>query len=171
MRKALKIVAIAALLVTVAGAGALLYAMNTFSPQVVQVGVTITPAADAREVFDETMAQLDAGAFSGRVYGSTDGLSAEACAFVTCTVRLSNRGLFPAEWITLDVVPLEADVLELPDAGAYVLASGSTGDISATVLTTSQQPGEGRTCRVTCYVFGREITLEAAQQPLAAGKE
>ena len=44
-----------------------------------------------------------------------------------------------------------------------MLASGSTGDISATVLTAAQNPGEGRTCRVTCYVFGREIVLEAAQ--------
>ncbi|MCI6374884.1 MAG: hypothetical protein MR821_06280 [Clostridiales bacterium] len=167
MRKALKIAAIAALLVTVAGAGVLLYAMNTLSPQVVQMSVLVTPAAQAQDVFDETMAQLDAGAFSGRVYGSTDGLSAEGCSFVTCTVRLANRGFFPAEWITLDIVPAQAqsggDVLELPDAGAYVLASGSTGDISATVLTTAQDPAAGRVCRVTCYVFGREITLEAAQ--------
>ena len=163
MRKALKIVAIAALLATVAGAGLLLYAMNTMAPEIVQMTVTVTPAQDAQEIFDETMAQLDAGAFSGRMRGSADGLRAQDCAFVTCTVRLRNRGLFPAEWIVLDVVPLEADVLELPDPGAYMLASGSTGDISATVLTAAQNPGEGRTCRVTCYVFGREIVLEAAQ--------
>lgn len=167
MRRALRIVAVAALLVTVAGAGVLLYAMNTFSPQVVQMSVLVTPATQAQHVFDETMAQLDAGAFSGRVYGSTDGLSADSCSFVTCTVRLANRGFFPAEWITMDIVPVQtqsgSDVLELPDAGAYMLSSGSTGDISATVLTTAQDSAEGRACRVTCYVFGREITLEAAQ--------
>lgn len=167
MRKALRIVAIAALLLTVAGAGVLLYAMNTLAPQVVQMNVLVTPASEAKAVFDETMAQLDAGAFSGRIMGSTDGLSEENCSFVTCTVRLTNRGLFPAEWITMDVVPVQSqsggDVLELPDAGAYMLASGGTGDISATVLTTAQEPAEGRTCRVTCYVFGREIMLEAAQ--------
>ena len=167
MRRALRIVAVAALLLTVIGAGVLLYAMNTLSPQVVQMSVLVTPAAEAQDVFDETMAQLDAGAFSGRIVGSTDGLSAESCSFVTCTVRLTNRGFFPAEWITMDIVPVQTqsggDVLELPDSGAYVLTSGSTGDISATMLTTAQNPAEGRTCRVTCYVFGREITLEAAQ--------
>ena len=52
MRKALKIAAIAALLVTVAGAGVLLYAMNTLSPQVVQMSVLVTPAAQAQDVFD-----------------------------------------------------------------------------------------------------------------------
>lgn len=167
MRRALRIVAVAALLVTVAGAGVLLYAMNTLSPQVVQMSVLVTPATQAQHVFDETMAQLDAGAFSGRVYGSTDGLNADSCSFVTCTVRLANRGFFPAEWITMDIVPVQnqsgSDVLELPDAGTYMLSSGSTGDISATVLTTAQDSAEGRVCRVTCYVFGREITLEAAQ--------
>ena len=165
MRRVLKIVAIAALLLTVAGAGALLYAMNTLAPQVVQMSVLVTPAAEAQAVFDETMAQLDAGAFAGKVYGSTEGLSAEGCSFVTCTVRLTNRGFFPAEWITLDIVPAQSggDVLELPDSGAYVLASGSTGDISATMLTTAQEPAANRACRVTCYVFGREIALEAAQ--------
>ena len=167
MRRALRIVAVAALLLTVAGAGVLLYAMNTLSPQVVGMSVLVTPASEVQNVFDETMAQLDAGAFSGKVYGSTDDLSAEGCSFVTCTVRLTNRGFFPAEWITMDIVPVQeqsgGDVLELPDAGAYMLASGSTGDISSTVLTTAQDPAAGRTCRVTCYVFGREITLEAAQ--------
>ena len=167
MRRALRIVAVTALLVTVAGAGVLLYAMNTLSPQVVQMSVLVTPATQAQHVFDETMAQLDAGAFSGRVYGSTDGLSADSCSFVTCTVRLANRGFFPAEWITMDIVQVQTqsggDVLELPDAGTYMLSSGSTGDISATVLTTAQDSAEGRVCLVTCYVFGREITLEAAQ--------
>ena len=77
MRKALKIVAIAALLATVAGAGLLLYAMNTMAPEIVQMTVTVTPAQDAQEIFDETMAQLDAGAFSGRMLGSADGLRAQ----------------------------------------------------------------------------------------------
>lgn len=163
MRRALKIAAIAALLLTVAGAGVLLYAMNTFTPQVESVSVVVTPASQAGDVFDATMAQLDAGAFSGRMLGDAQGLTAEECAFVTCTVRLRNRGLFPAEWITLDVVAREdGDVLELPDSGAYMLASQGVGDLSATVLTTAQNPGENRVCRVTCYVFGREITLEAA---------
>ena len=162
MRRALKIAAIVALLLTVAGAGGLLYAMNTLTPQVESVSVIVTPASQAREVFDATMAQCNAGAFSGRMLGDAQELNAEDCAFVTCTVRLRNGGLFPAEWITLDVTAQDGDVLELPDEGAYVLASGSTGDLSATVLTTAPNPRENRTCRVTCYVFGREITLEAA---------
>ena len=84
-------------------------------------------------------------------------------------------GFFPAEWVSLDVVPVAStdgggeDVLQLADPGAYVLAAGSRGDLSATVLTTIPQDALSRHVRVTCYVLGREISFEATQTESSTG--
>ena len=43
---------IGGLLLTIAGAGVVLYAVNTLTPVVVQSGVVATPAANAQEIFD-----------------------------------------------------------------------------------------------------------------------
>lgn len=168
MSKVMKILAIVVLLATVAGAGAVLYGLNTLTPQIEQVTVVQTPAADVPDMFDGLLTQLAEGTFAGKVFADTDGLSAQDCAFVTYTVRLNNRGFFPAEWIALEISPAEAadgehgDVLQIGDSGAYVLAAGSRGDLSATLLTTLEEE-QVRTITVTCYVFGQKITFSAAQ--------
>ena len=95
-------------------------------------------------------------------------MKAEGCPFVTAPVRVKNRGFFPAEWISLDVQPAEAqdggDLLVLNNAGANVLSAGSQGDLSVTLLTTLSQPLVPRTIEVTCYVFGRKQTVYATVQ-------
>ncbi len=176
MNRAMKVLAIAALLLTVAGACVVLYGMNTLVPQVEQMTVSRVRASDVPEAFEALLAQLDEETFSGRVFGETSGLAAGEAWFETCTVRLMNRGFFPAEWISLDVVPVAStdgggeDVLQLADPGAYVLASGSRGDLSATVLTTIPQNVLSRQVRVTCYVLGREISFEATQSLTGNGE-
>ena len=175
MNKAMKVLAIAMLLLTVAGACVVLYGMNTLAPRVEQVTVSRVRASEVPEAFEALLAQLDEGTFSGRLFGATDGLNAEDSWFETCTVRLGNMGFFPAEWVSLDVVPVAStdggveDVLQLADPGAYVLAAGSRGDLSATVLTTIPQDALSRHVRVTCYVLGREISFEATQTESSTG--
>ena len=108
------------------------------------------------------MEQLEDGTFAGRVFGDTQGLSAESCAFVTYTVRLSNRGFFPAEWISMEVVPREGtDILMLADTGAHVLGAGSRGDLTATLLCAGEGEDTGRQLTITCYVFGQKIVFDA----------
>lgn len=168
MSRVMKILAIVVLLVTVAGAGAVLYGLNTLTPQVEQVTVTQTPASETRDAFDSIVTRLAEGTFAGTVFADTDGLSAEECTFVTYTVRLNNRGFFPAEWITLDISMAQAsdgehgDVLQIGDSGAYVLAAGSRGDISATLLTTLPDAQTPRSLLITCYVFGQKLIFEAS---------
>ncbi|HIU15319.1 MAG TPA: hypothetical protein IAC49_02595 [Candidatus Ventricola intestinavium] len=162
MSRLLKGLAILALLVTVAGACAVLYGINTLTPQVEQVSSAVTPAAQNPDAFDRVMEQLEDGTFAGRVFGDTQGLSAESCAFVTYTVRLSNRGFFPAEWISMEVVPREGtDILMLADTGAHVLGAGSRGDLTATLLCAGEGEDTGRQLTITCYVFGQKIVFDA----------
>lgn len=163
MGKIMKVLAIVVLLVTIAGAGALLYAVNNLSPVVVQTGVVATPALEAQEIFDQATAQLASETFTGRVFSGAAGLDAQDCTFLTYTVRLENKGFFPAEWVSLDIHPASdgtsQDVCQLDNYSANVLTSRTQGDIAATVLTR----GEGlhkRAYTVTCYVFGQKIAFD-----------
>ena len=112
----MKILAILALVATIAGAGAVLYGINTLRPQVVQTAASEMRAQDAADTFAALVSQLEINTFGGKIFGGTGDLRAEECTFVTYTVRLKNRGFFPAEWISMELLePAEGDVLALPD--------------------------------------------------------
>ena len=155
---------ILALVATIAGAGAVLYGINTLRPQVVQTAASETRAQDAADTFAALVSQLENNTFGGKIFGGTGDLRAEECAFVTYTVRLKNRGFFPAEWISMELLePAEGDVLALPDDSRHALPAGSMGDMQLTVLRrTDAQTGAARVLRVTCYVFGRKIVFDVA---------
>lgn len=164
MYKVMKAAAILALLVTIAGAGVVLYAVNTMAPVVVQSSVTATPAMQAREAFDAAAAQLAQETFTGRVFDGAAALDVQNCTFLTYTVRLENKGLFPAEWVSLDMHPLQSDaaqdICQLDNYSANVLASRTQGDIAATVLCQGDTSGTRRSYTLTCYVFGRKISFD-----------
>ena len=164
MYKAMKMLAIAALIVTILGAGAVLYGVNTFAPVVEWAQATATPARQAQEIFDSIAMQVENETFTGRVFGDTADLNAQDCTFLTYTVRLQNRGFFPAEWIALNVQPAEGDVLQLDNVQANVLASGSEGDIAATILHAGDAEDTRRAFTVSCYVFGKKVTIEGSAE-------
>ena len=164
----LKILAIVVLLITVAGAGAVLYGMTMLEPQVESVTVIATPAVQVQQVFDETMSQVAHGTFAGAQFAGPDALAAQDCTFLTYTVRLANRGFFPAEWIMLEVVPQQDaggyDVVQLADSRAHVLAANSVGDLSATILRAGDAENTARALRIVCYVFGQRVEVAAQAQ-------
>ena len=164
MYKVLKVLAIIVLIITILGAGAVLYGMKTLAPVVEQTQVTVTPADEVQAVFDGALSQVASGTFAGRVFAQPGDLRAQDCAFVTYTVRLANKGFFPAEWVALDVQPAAGDVLQLDNVQANVLASGSRGDIAATILHAGDAADTQRSYVITCYVFGRKITLQGTAQ-------
>lgn len=169
MNRFLKILAIAVLLITVLGAGAVLYGVTTFAPQVESVQVVATPATQAQAVFDETMDQLAHGTFAGTQFMQADGLKAQDATFLTYTVRLKNRGFFPAEWIMLEVEPWNLDgsgydILQLADARGHVLPANSEGDLNATILRAGDAGNTARNLRVVCYVFGQRVEVAAQAQ-------
>lgn len=165
MNKAIKILAIAALLVTIAGAGAVLYGVNTLVPQVVSVTTTVTPAVQAEDTFRAVMAQAEEGTFAGRMLLGGQDVSAEEASFITYTVRLKNRGFFPAEWISVEAASREDvsagthDILQTDQYGANVLAAGAEGDIAATVLTTIDPANTYTNLQISCYVLGENKTF------------
>ena len=159
----MRILAVVVLLATVVGAGAVLYGLNTLSPQVVQTSVAATPATAVEDTFDSLVSQMENNTFGGKVCGEAGDLRAEDCTFLTYTVRLQNKGFFPAEWISLELTDAaENDVLILPDDSRHALAAGSMGDIQLTLLNRTSQPDTARTLRVTCYVFGQKIAFEVS---------
>lgn len=166
MSKAIKVIAILALIVTIAGALVVLYGVNTLVPQAVQVSVAATPAAQAQDTFDAVMDQVAQGTFHGRILSETGGVTADQAAFLTYTVRLHNKGFFPAEWISVACAPREdvssdtRDLLQLDNYGANVLAGGSQGDIAATVLTTIDPQKTAALLEVTCYVLGEKKVFQ-----------
>ena len=170
MNRVLRILAVAVLLATVAGACVCLYGVKMMTPQVEQITVTATPAAQVQETYDGVLAALDQEMFTGRVYTDTAGISAQDCTFLTYTVRLKNRGFFPAEWISLTVIPREEgadgsrDILMLPADSARVLGAGAMGDLAATVLTVGGQGETRRVLEVSCYVFGRKVAFQVDAQ-------
>ena len=164
MYKAMKALAIATLIVTIMGAGAVLYGINTFAPVIEQTSVLSTPAAQAQDVFNSAMEQVGKGTFTGRLFGQPDAPDAKDCTFLTYTVRLANKGFFPAEWISLDVQPVQGDLLQMDNVQANVLAAGSRGDLNATILHVGDAGETARAYTIHCYVFGRKITLEGMAQ-------
>ena len=170
MNRVLRYLAIIVLIVTIAGAGVCLYGVKMMTPQVEQVTVAATAAQQVQETFDGVLAALDQETFTGRVYSDTDGVSVQDCTFLTYTARLANKGLFPAEWISLTVLPRQEgadgsrDILMLPEDSARVLGAGSRGDLSATILTVGGQGETQRTLEVSCYVFGKKIAFQLDAQ-------
>ena len=170
MGRILKVLAILVLLATIAGAGLVLYGLNTLAPVVEQATVLVTPALQAQEIFDDVMGDLDRETFTGRVFGETGELVAQDSAFITYTVRLNNKGFFPAEWISLEIHPQENadgsgyDVLQLDNNGPNVLYAHSQGDITATILRAGETQQTQREYTVTCYVFGKQIVIRGITQ-------
>ena len=164
MGKIMKALAITALIATIAGALAVLYALNTMTPVIEQATLLVTPAQQAQDIFDGVLAQVGSGTFTGRIFAQPGQLDSQKCTFVTYTVRLSNKGFFPAEWISLDVTPVQGDVLQLDNVQANVLSGGSTGDIAATILHAGDTAQTQRSYTIHCYVLGQKITIEGVAQ-------
>lgn len=170
MNRVFSVLAIAALVLTVAGAGVVLYGINTMTPQVESVNVLCTPAVQAQETFDALLEEMALGTFSGRQFAAAEGLGAQDCTFITYSVRLRNKGFFPAEWISLQVSPqqsedgAQSDILQMGDHGAYVLGAGSRGDLHATILHAGDASHTARQLTVTCYVFGQRVQFEVQAQ-------
>lgn len=148
MGRFMKILAILALVATIAGAGAVLYGINTLAPQVVQTAANVTEAQSVADTFDDMVTRLENGTFGGRIFGGTDDLRAEDCAFVTYTVRLQNKGFSRRNGFPWSLVePKDGDVLALPDDSRHALAAGSVGDMQLTVLRRTDEEEQADTAR------------------------
>ena len=159
MRVFLKILAICLLAVTVFAAGTVLYALETRIPGIEIVQSQAVPAADIRDQFETLQGQLASGTCTGHVFMEEATPELDESTFLTVTLRLRNRCLFPMEWIEATVIPEEGDILEERDERPRVLAAGSEGDLSVRILNGNGKK-DSRSIRINYYLLGKLFETE-----------
>lgn len=155
--KVIAILMVIALVVAVCGVG---YLYMTANVVVVAVGMTATEATAQQATFDKLKTDLAQDSLVGTQfqYGTALG-EAQDYQFYTYTVRLRNQSLLVCDMVELQVTPREGDVLQMGNEQARALGAGTTGDISATVLT-SVESIPVRELIITYYVWGIPFTVK-----------
>lgn len=122
------------------------------------IAATLTPAVEAVGTYDSVRSQLANGSFLGTKYYDTEFLMPESFAFLTLTVRMSNRGMLPMDWIQIEVKPNLADALQLPAERTPSLAGNSRADFSTVILTRAGVE-TARKVTVKYYVLGQQFSV------------
>ncbi|MBR1709091.1 MAG: hypothetical protein IJ719_09720 [Clostridia bacterium] len=156
----LKILAILALVITLLGAGTLLYTLETRTPKATETFPEIVNATADIARFEGYRNALEEERYAGRVFSSEDLLDAGQYTFLNIRLRLANNCLLPMEWITAEVVPEEGDVLEARDQNPHVLNARSSGDLTLQVLTHQDTLGQGRRIKISYYILGQKYETE-----------
>lgn len=127
-----------------------------------QAHVISAPAADHPDAFASIRNVLSSGSapqqFTGDIAETPDGYT-----LLDVTISLSNRGLFPAEWLDIAVTPATGDVAvySLTGEGGSIPAH-STGQVNLKLITTANA-SVARMVTIRYYVYGmlKTITLAA----------
>lgn len=152
-------IAIGLLVVTLLVAAFLGYCYVGTQMQIAQVTVRRTPAEEVPGTYEGIVQQVENESFLGKLYRETIFTGAEGYAFISLTLRMQNRGLFPMDWIQVDVLPGATDVLQLAQERTPSLAGNTTADYSVTVLARADA-GASHQMRISYYVLGKPYTLE-----------
>ncbi len=148
--KPLAIILVILVIAAMVGVGYLYFNSNltvTFS------SVVATDPVNRTDVFDQIRSSLEAETFVGTKYSSVLPATPEDCLFYTWTVHLENNSYLPADTIEIQITPMTGDILLLGDTAEHTLPSGSSMDLSATVLT-ARSMHSVREAIVTWYVWG-----------------
>ena len=155
--KAAAIFMVIILVVSVCGVG---YLYMTSSVTVAAVGMVATEATAQQGTFDELKVKLAAGSATGTIYQAGETLGdADDYQFYTYTVRLKNNCLLNCDMVELQVTPRDGDIIQLRNEQTLALATHTTGDISATILTVLDS-GTARELLITYYVWGIPFTIK-----------
>lgn len=114
-------------------------------------------AASYPEAYQSIVNVLSAGAAPQQFAETLPAM--ENCTLMDVSIRLSNKGLFPAEWIDVSLQPAEGDIAVYSLTGATSDIAGlSDGQINLKLITTAS-PVATRSVDLTYYVFGARRTL------------
>ena len=80
--------------------------------------------------------------------------------FIEGRVRLRKEGILPAEWIALEVKPMNGDVMILPDTKASVLKAGEEGDLTVHILCSREVKETIRELVLSYYILGKRMTMD-----------
>ncbi len=128
--------------------------------EILSVTASVAPAVENEDLYNETRKHIQNGTFTGTVFSDTEFIMPDGYQFVTLTVRMSNTGFFPQEWIRIEVQPGDAAIAQLPETRTPSLAARSRGEFSTTVLTRFGADTQ-HTVTVTYYVLGHAFSVTA----------
>ena len=154
----MRVIACILLLITLLAAAFLGYCYYGAQMTIEGVSVSLTPAVEALGTYNRVREQIEQGAFLGTVYRDADYLMPETYAFLTLTARMSNRGMFPQDWIAIEVAPDAADIVLLYSERTPSLPAMSRGDFHTTLLTHTGA-STSRTITISYYVLGRPFSV------------
>lgn len=109
------------------------------------------PASEQPEAFQSIQNILAASAAPDQYSSAPE--SADGCTLIDANITLRNRGLFPAEWVSIHVTPVPGDiaVYSLTGEGTSIPTGGS-GQVNLKLITTDA--AASRTVELRYYVFG-----------------
>ena len=145
------------LLVTFAG---LFLIGGTLSAQVTSVPA---PASSHPEAFAAIRKVLSANAAPQRFVAEIPS-DIDACRLEDVTITLSNRGLFPAEWLSVEAEGTQGDiaVYSLSGEGSTVGAR-SMATLNLKFISTANAQGP-RTFHIQYYVYGMKRSITVHQE-------
>lgn len=138
----------------------LVVALNGVSLEVELTEFKAEPATeqpDLARVLIETAKRDDMGS---DMYTRPTSSKLEDYQVISIKVSVRNKGILPAEWLQLRLVPETLDVALFPVDALDLPPFASTRTIEATLLAGSMAPQEPRQMRLSYYSFGRQ--MEAA---------
>lgn len=156
----MKVVAILMVIVLMVSIGGIGYLFLTANVSVTAVGVVATEAAAQQRTFEELREDLAQDSLVGTRYrNDADLTDPSGYQFYTYTVRLHNSSMMLCDMVEIQVTPREGDVLQMGSGRTLSLAPRSTGDVSATVLTTVES-SPVREIIVTYYIWGIPFSIK-----------
>ena len=147
------------ILVLLLGFGAWFYVGGTLHTQ---VSIQTARAADYPEAYGAIRQLLDSGAAPQVLDGGALAEDPSAYTLVDITVALTNRGLFPAEWLDVRLEGASGDIAVYAVTGeGSDVAARDRGQVNLKLITTAV-PEAGRKVMIQYYVHGlkRQITAE-----------
>lgn len=121
--------------------------------------VSIQPAGERMDAFEGVKAAVKSGEFAPYQYRNDLPGDAADYSFVTITLRVTNYGILPAEWVEIKVSPQAGDLLQVP-VDPLDLPGLQSAYLSTALLSESANISENHAVWLEYYVFGRKLHAE-----------
>ena len=141
------------MVLVLAAAGCLGYALFNTNLHVVGKSLEVLPAAQRTAEFDALKSAMQRQSLLGTVLKTGEIGAAEEYTYYNYTLRLENKCLIPAEMVELQISPMDSDVLFYCDTKETIIPAGETRDVWC-VLLTKGTPHAVRDIYITYYLWG-----------------
>ncbi|MBR3108079.1 MAG: hypothetical protein IKH30_13030 [Clostridia bacterium] len=149
----MKTAAIFLLVLALAAACCLGYALFNTNLHVVGKSLEVLPAAQRTAEFDALKTAVQRQSLLGTVFKTGEIGAAEDYSYYIYTLRLENKCFVPAEMVEMQISPIDSDVLFYCDTEEKIIPAGETRDVWC-VLLTKGTPHAVRDIYITYYLWG-----------------